>query len=784
MMSAVLRKSITDLTRRKARAFFTVLTLALAVASVGIFAVPAVMQQSMDREVQANRLADVTVSMKPLALDARDLTSLGHLPNVLAVEPRTTFRTRVHVGSRRDEAVLVGVPDFSEQQADTVAIAKGAPRPGGLLVEQAKVRKGDFSGTTARIVAADGSIQRMPITGEGRTLAGSSEWDFTTFYAPASTVAAIAGFDGYTSLSFRLRDTRPLAAERTVTAIRAHLQGIEGFSAFADLPVVREPGSYPGKSQFENLASLMNVVTLLALLSALVLLSNTMTTLVGEQTAEIAAMKAIGARRRDIRRIYLRTSALFGIAGAFVGIGLGILISNLVVGLFADMFFGIDAGFGVSGAVLAASLVVGLLGPPLAALPAVRRAARLPLGEALAASGSAVGGQGRVDAVLRRAGGLPRSVQIGLRGAGRRKRRTVATALQVGLAVATCLAFLSVSAGVGESTRAWFDDNHFDVWIQPQPGNVLDANTSRTIAGVNGVTSAQPWLSNAVKIDDTDTAAWGLPAEPRINTRISAGRWYSAAEVAAAARVAVLGRTIAKSAGAEVGDDVRLETANGPATFRVIGISANQANNGGVVYLPVSSLQAVLGLERTYNNYFIDTDTDEHALIDRTTSSLEDVLGAQGEQVSTFVNYEMRKTQVAANAQISMSITILGLLIVAISMVALINSITMGILERTREIGILRSIGARGRDVRRIFATEALVVALLGWGLGVPLGYLMARGLGKLAGDATGIDIAFVFSPANVPLTLLGTVILALIVMLAPLRRAVNFKPGDALRYA
>ena len=78
-------------------------------------------------------------------------------------------------------------------------------------------------------------------------------------------------------------------------------------------------GGYPGKDEFAKLASLMNVVTLLALLSALVLRSNTMTTLVGEQTGEIAALKAIGARRRDIRRIYLRTALLFGALGAAGG---------------------------------------------------------------------------------------------------------------------------------------------------------------------------------------------------------------------------------------------------------------------------------------------------------------------------------------------------------------------------------------------------------------------------------------------------------------------------------
>jgi putative ABC transport system permease protein len=784
MPSTLVRKSVTDLTRRKARAAFTVLTLALAVASIGVFAVPAVMQQAMDREVAANRLADLTVTMQPLALRADQLAALERLPNVAAVEPRTTFTTRVYVGSRRDEAVLVGVPDFRAQEADVVALATGEPRAGSLLVEEANVRNGDFRESRARIVTGDGTVRTLPVTGEGRTLAGSSEWDFTTFYAPAETVASIAGVEGYTSLAFRLRDADRAAAERTVAAVRDQLRATTGFAAFADLPAIREPGTYPGKAEFDNMASILNVVALLALISALVLLSNTMTTLVGEQTAEIAAMKAIGARRRDIRRIYLRTAAMFGLLGAVLGVALGVVVSNLLVGYFADLFFGIDAQLGLSAPVLAASFVVGLVGPPLAALPAVRRAARLPLNEALQASGSAVGGQGRVDALLRRPRRLPRSVQIGLRGVGRRKRRTTATAVQVALAVATCLALLSLGSGVAESTRGWFDDNHFDIWIHPQAGKVLDSETGRAIAGVEGVATAQPWLSNAVKLDDTDATAWGLPARPLMDTRIDDGRWYSAGEVERASRVAVLGRTIAATTGTEVGDRIRLATANGPASFRVIGISANQADNGSAVFVPVSALQSVLDMEGAFNNYFVSTTTDDHALIDRTTTRLEDVLAARGDQAGTFVNYDMREQQVAANAKITMSITVLGLLIVAISMVALINAITMGVLERTREIGVLRSIGARARDVRRIFATEGLVVAVLGWALGIPLGYIMARAIGWLAGNAVGLDIAFVFPLAYVAVALVGTVALALVVMLAPLRRAVRFKPGEALRYA
>ena len=151
MSSAILRKSVTDLTRRKARAFFTVLTLALAVASVGLFAVPALMQQAMDREIAANRLADVTLTTKPLvARRRRSCSASSSCPNVRGVAATSLFSTRMYVGARRDKALVVGVRDFARQQADVVA-----PRParrrgaGAVLSDTQNAAKGKFDGSTA-----------------------------------------------------------------------------------------------------------------------------------------------------------------------------------------------------------------------------------------------------------------------------------------------------------------------------------------------------------------------------------------------------------------------------------------------------------------------------------------------------------------------------------------------------------------------------------------------------------------------------------------------------------
>jgi putative ABC transport system permease protein len=118
------------------------------------------------------------------------------------------------------------------------------------------------------------------------------------------------------------------------------------------------------------------------------------------------------------------------------------------------------------------------------------------------------------------------------------------------------------------------------------------------------------------------------------------------------------------------------------------------------------------------------------------------------------------------------------------SMVGLANAITTNVLERTREIGILRSIGARARDVRRIFTTEGVVLALAGWLVGIPLGYLLTRLIVRLVWEIVDVRLPVVFPPGNVLVALVGTTALALLVLALPVRRAVRFRPGDALRYA
>jgi lipoprotein-releasing system permease protein len=209
----------------------------------------------------------------------------------------------------------------------------------------------------------------------------------------------------------------------------------------------------------------------------------------------------------------------------------------------------------------------------------------------------------------------------------------------------------------------------------------------------------------------------------------------------------------------------------------------NQQEDGTVLYVPLTTLRSVLDQPTGVSTYWIKTTSPDESLIDgRRRSSTT----GSPHSATTSPPRSLRhgRDEIEANRTITTTIGVLGFLIVAMSMVALANAITMSIIERTREIGILRCLGARARDVRRIFATEGVALALGGWLLGIPLGYALTRLIVWLIWEIAGVRVPVVFPPWNIALALAGTVVLALLVMVLPVRRAVAFPPGEAIRYA
>ena len=799
-MSTLSRKAWGDLTRHRARTLLAVCTLSIAIASLGFLAVPALLNAAMNRQVAGSHLYDVGISTSTLDLSPAQLRALGRLPGVAAVSPAVGYATTATSAAGPQDVELAGTA-LASAPVNTVALFTGRmPGPGEVLADAGNARAAGFAvpdGGTIDVRAAGGRLVRLRVSGTGLNLyatPGANGSTTPVFYAPTATVQALRGV-GYNYLGFRLADDSTAAQSRVVAEVRAYLTAQTGADPITALPAVRAPGQWPGQSVFGHIMALLYIITILAFASALFLISATMNTLIAGQAGEIAILKTLGGRRRQIAGVTVRTAAMLGAAAAVLGTIVGIAIAYLLAGYFAVKLIDVSFGFAISVPVVVASLVAGPAVAVAASVPALRRALRRPVAETLASTGTGGYGSGWLDRLAARSGllagvGVPGSVRMGVRNALRQKRRSAATIAQVAVAAGLAIAFLALGQSVTAVISQTIGTLHFSIgagMASTSGARPFGAQALAIAAATPGVTGAEPVETSSVQYNGQAYVAWGLGAHPLYSYRLNAGHWFTTADTAAGARTAippvVLGPALARTARAGVGQVLNLSVAAGPTRVRVIGIDTVPTNNGGTVYFPLPVLERLDGGPGTANSIWLATGSTAHAAIDRVTTAVTDRLAAAGYPVSTTEVYVTQAQITAADTTILTVVDILGLVVVAIMLMGLVSALSMGVIERTREVGILRCLGARARQIRRVFSAEAVVLAAVGWAFGVLLGWLIYQGLLTLLLHDASISLPQEFPPVIPLITLAGVVVLTLIVIRGPLRRATRIQPGAALRY-
>jgi ABC-type lipoprotein release transport system permease subunit len=245
----------------------------------------------------------------------------------------------------------------------------------------------------------------------------------------------------------------------------------------------------------------------------------------------------------------------------------------------------------------------------------------------------------------------------------------------------------------------------------------------------------------------------------------------------------VIGGALSRFEDVALGDTVGLMTATGAHEFEVIGIDEALPENGLFAYAPLEAVQAILQKGDGVNGFFIRTASGEHEQIDATSRRISDGLEAMGYQADVTVKYVAADQNVAQNQALTGMFLMMSFIVVLIVLIGLMSTLVMNILDRTREIGMLRCIGAQSKDVRRLFASEGLFLAFLGWIVGLPLGFVVYQVY--VAAMAIGLRLTMPdrYALIYVGLSLVFTMVGTLIVIFFPLRRATDMKPGDAIRY-
>lgn len=779
-MLTLLRKILRDLTHRRLRNSLTLLGIILGVA--GVVAISTTTRAIVDAQrntYDGSRQADLAGFTGDLPPSSADL--IARLDNVAVVDTRSVVFTRFERGDGWENVRLVGLDDFSAMSLDVVELTAGTFPERDEIAFDESARE-----LTALSIGDVVALRRSPaepityltVSGFTRSPAvlGAGILNQATAYARAPTVRKMAGRAADNYLLVRVDD--PQRAGETAGEIGALLSKRGVATGTFE---VRDPENFVGSQELNTLLLLLRIFAVLGAGLSAFLVANTLTAVMSEETTQIGIVKSLGGRQRHVLLPYLVYSAALGVIGAGGGFVVGSLAGRALSTYLSRLTGLQEAPFTLYPSVIGLALLVGLLVTVAATLLPAARGTRRRAAQLLRSPG--VVSDARIPLVRKLTAPLARvsaPAALGVRNAVRRPARTGFTIVVVAIAVAAFVATQALSNSVTGTVDDLYALYGADAWVSFR--RPVSDGLAKDIAALPNVSAVEPWTSASGSIGSTNTDVWGMPVDdPLYSYRLVEGAWFSSTNPVSV----VLTLNLASNLDAQVGDQLTLDIRDRRETVLVTGIVDDSSTYlgstaTGKLFMPVRDLNRLLGLEGGVDLFALRFRSSDPVQVDAALAELEDAFA--GYAPVTLAAYADQESSQNAISVLTLLLRVMVLLVAAVGVAGIANTLLINITERRREYGVLRALGAQSGHVITTLISEGLAVAVLGLAVGFALGYPLARYLVDLT-SAELFDLTFYLAP----LTMVGAVALSILVVVAvstvPGVIAAHIRPVEVLRY-
>ena len=790
-------KVVRDLEHNKTRTLLVVLSLAVGVFAVGMIAGSSVvMTREMNRSFAAANPSSAI--MQTDRFDDAMLAAVRAVSGVRAAEARAETPLRVRVGPHEWRSLtLAAAPDYAAVQINKVLPVDGAwPPPDGEVV----IEDGAMSflrakvGEVLRAETATGASYQLHIAGTARDIFQMSPLisGRAAGYVTLGTLAALGEPAGYTVLHVIVAE-RPFDREHGQQVANAVRAVIEARGGKVQSTLVTTPDQHPAGGLVQSLVAVMGLIGVLALLLSSLLVSNTMGAIFVQQVRQIGVMKAIGARRGQLVGMYAGMILLLGLLALAIAVPVAWLGMRLFTGFMASLINFTIADHSLPLQVLALQAGVALLVPLLAALYPIMVGTRVTVHEAIEDYGLREErfGTTRVDMLVGRIRGIGRPTQLALRNALRRKGRLALTLTALALASAIAIAILSVNASLTKtlnSITAYFDDDVSFNFTASYPVEQITQAAER----VPGVAKVEPWIITPVDylpagVPSESIGVWAGPAQTEtLRPTLMAGRWLRPEDEQT---VVINPYLLNRHPGIKLGDALVLKL-NGRATnWKVVGIIKavpNQVRPVPFVYVPYPAFARALGEEGLANRVQVVLAQHDAQFQSDAATALDRSFKQAGIGVGfSITGMGLQTVFRSAFNILFVLLMVMALVLTVVGGLGLMGAMSLNVLERIREVGVLRAIGASTAAILRMVLVEALFVGLVSWHIGFLLALPLSRVLSDVVGNAFLLmPLDYIFSIGGALLWLIVVVILATLASLLPAWRASRVTVREVLLYA
>jgi len=757
LLSAPWRKVMSD--ARAARGRLVLMGLALAVSGAALTTMLST-YVVLGRELGRNYLSTNPASAQ-LLLDRSDAElarAIARFPGVADAEPASAVWGRVALpnGGVRPALFFV-IPHLGRSRINTVRLQSGdwPASDDQLVLERSALQVAQASiGDSLTFEFPNKQSARLKVVGTVHDPSLAPAWQEQVVYGYV-TPAALARVDP----DLHILKVTVVPAIREAHAIETVAHGVA--QRLAELGrKVREirippPRMHPHQSQVMTLLAMLLGFSACGLLLGAVLGAAIVGGFIGSQAHDIAVMKAIGARSVQIAVLYLVLVGGIALLAAVAAVPLGLLAAAGWVGASARLLNLDIAGVRIPWFVAAASSAVAIWAPITAAGLPVWLGSCRTVREAMSEWGLARTSwtPDSSTRALVRVRMLSTAAALGVRNAFRRRARLLLAVAAFASAGAMFIASAELRIAWSDNVAASAATRRYDLEIRLQNA-ASAADVRHIVATLPGVREVESWPVADVAIDAGDHIAVShsypdeghgritiraVPLETRLlGAQLMAGRWLrqneeDAVVLNSAAQVAL--------PGVKVGDSLDLLIRHEPRLVHVVGI-AREILAPATLYTTAEGLAGRDFSAASTNAVRValkpGTAADA-AAVDAVANAATDALESAGIGVRGIVSEKLIRA--AQSGHIRILISALGFVVAITTLVGVLGHASMlstGVVERTREFGILRVVGAGAGDIRRVVLSEAMIGGLLGAAAAIPLSLPISQTIGRIVGRVSG----------------------------------------------
>jgi putative ABC transport system permease protein len=544
--------------------------------------------------------------------------------------------------------------------------------------------------------------------------------------------------------------------------------------------------------------TVLAMLGVLAVMGALVavlgssLIFNTLNALLNEQRRQIGVMKLVGASSRQVMGMYIMLIVSYGLIALAGAAPMSAIFGYAFAWGIANLLGAVIGGFRIIPVAIVAQLIMGILLPLGAGFVPVNDGARTSVKKAISSGGARAGDLASRMLLINGRGlrWIPRPILLSFRNTFRQTGRLLLTIFTLTMAGAVFIAVFNVRDSMNNVVAQVMQHFLGDVTVEfRRPYRV--AKIEQTLMEVPGVTGIEAWGGASGEIwdaNDTLVTNMNISAPPQdtqlLHPDFIAGRWLLPGETNA---MVVSEKIYKYYPDLKIGDSLIVKLpGERKESWQVVGVFRLMSlNNDPLAYATFSFLS-----DRTH----MHNEAASYRIVTRTHDAASQKALAQ--QIDTYLNdrdFAVGIVQTGARQQalakqgidvLILFLLIMALLTASVGSIGLAGTMSMNVLERTREIGVMRTIGAVDRVILQSVMIEGLVIGVITWLLAIvaslPISYFL---LGIIGHAISGSEIALSYTPLGILYWLAVVVLLSVLASIVPARNAARLTINEVLAY-